>query len=201
MPEATLTPEAPIVKVLPPRRGLGCLGWTVGILVIGGMLIAITLPSLCRPREGANRVKCGSNLRQVGQAIVTYANDHGGQYPPSLAVLLSAQDISAELIICPSSNDETARANSTAEITAQIAAAEAKSPGHKPCVSYLYVGQRLTHKTATATTVVAYEPLENHNSLGTNVLFGDGHVDFVSKEDWPKIASDAGIAIGKRAGG
>ena len=44
-------------------------------------------------------------------------------------------------------------------------------------------------------TVVAYEPLENHVGVGTNVLFGDGHVEFIDKQSWPKVAGDAGIAI------
>jgi type II secretory pathway pseudopilin PulG len=42
------------------------------------MLIAALLPSLCRSSETANRVKCASNLRQIGQAIALYARDNGG---------------------------------------------------------------------------------------------------------------------------
>src|SRR5437868_10295925 len=53
------------------------------LVVIGiiALLISILLPSLSRARETANRVKCGSNLRQIGQAMMLYANENNGNYP------------------------------------------------------------------------------------------------------------------------
>ena len=53
------------------------------LVVIGiiALLISILLPSLNRARETANRVKCGSNLRQIGQAILLYSNENKGNYP------------------------------------------------------------------------------------------------------------------------
>jgi prepilin-type N-terminal cleavage/methylation domain-containing protein/prepilin-type processing-associated H-X9-DG protein len=63
------------------------------LVVIGiiALLISILLPSLNRARETANRIKCASNLRQIGQAIQLYANENKGAYPrvawtPSTAV-------------------------------------------------------------------------------------------------------------------
>src|SRR5688572_10781697 len=34
-----------------------------------------------KSREQANRIKCGSNLRQIGQAIQIYANENKGAFP------------------------------------------------------------------------------------------------------------------------
>src|SRR5215204_2784828 len=53
------------------------------LVVIGivALLISVMLPALCRSREGGNRVKCASNLRQIGLAIQMYANDNKGNFP------------------------------------------------------------------------------------------------------------------------
>lgn len=126
------------------RQGNSKRGFTlVELLVVIGiiaLLISILLPSLNRARETANRVKCGSNLRQVGQAILLYSNENRGNYPrvryspgssatawsgttdtdpfrPGTTVLtndvsaaafllIRTQDITSEVFVCPSSNDE-----------------------------------------------------------------------------------------------
>jgi len=54
------------------------------LVVIGiiALLIAILLPSLQRAREQANTVRCLSNLRQIGQAIILYGNGNKGFLVP-----------------------------------------------------------------------------------------------------------------------
>jgi len=56
------------------------------LVVIGiiALLISILLPALNAAKERANRVKCASNLRQIGQGILLYANDNKQQYPRTI---------------------------------------------------------------------------------------------------------------------
>jgi len=57
------------------------------LVVIGiiALLISILLPALNAAKERANRVKCSSNLRQIGQGLLLYANDNKGIYPRTIS--------------------------------------------------------------------------------------------------------------------
>jgi prepilin-type processing-associated H-X9-DG protein len=152
--------------------GLVCV---VGLPLLG---LGILMPNLCRSRETANRVKCASNERQIGQAIELYAKEHGGKFPDTLADLLLTQDMTAEVFVCPSSNGEKALGNTVEE--------QAKNLVAPKSLSYIYLGKGLT-TAAAADTPVLYEDLMDHDDDGANVLFADGHVEWNSRKGLPAI--------------
>jgi prepilin-type N-terminal cleavage/methylation domain-containing protein len=53
------------------------------VIAIIALLVSILLPALGRAREMANRVKCASQLRGLGNATAMYHNDYESQSPKS----------------------------------------------------------------------------------------------------------------------
>ena len=51
------------------------------VIAIIALLIAMLLPVVGKARESANRIKCASNLRSLGQVVFLFANDHNGRVP------------------------------------------------------------------------------------------------------------------------
>jgi prepilin-type processing-associated H-X9-DG protein len=60
------------------------------VIAIIGILAAILIPTVGKVRNSAQSARCISNLRQVGQQIMAYANDSKGNLPNLQALTNSA---------------------------------------------------------------------------------------------------------------
>jgi prepilin-type processing-associated H-X9-DG protein len=142
----------------------------IPVILFGVVAVAWSLmPKLTSTRAVANEVKCGANLRLIGQAMVLYANNHQGQYPDTIGELVE-EGIPTSVFVCSGSNDEDAEPGATTQETV----ANIHAGGH---LSYIYLAKGMTN-TGYANVVLVYEPLSNHQNKGMNVLFGDGHVEW-----------------------
>jgi prepilin-type N-terminal cleavage/methylation domain-containing protein/prepilin-type processing-associated H-X9-DG protein len=66
------------------------------LVVIGiiAVLIAVLLPALSKAREQAKNVQCAARLRNLGEAILMYANENRGRLPQHWAPTLWLWDVS-----------------------------------------------------------------------------------------------------------
>lgn len=132
-------------------------------------------------RSGMNSQPCPRHLSQIGVAILLYSMDHQGAYPPTLAALILKGDISSEAFICPYAGDRAAKGKTVQDMASKIAAG-----GH---CSYHYFGAGFTSSTPS-TAVVACDRLEKHKQSGVNMLFADGHVEWIDHREATRIMKE-----------
>jgi prepilin-type processing-associated H-X9-DG protein len=145
--------------------------------------VSIMLPALNRAREQANRVKSASNLRQIGQAVQMHANDNKGRFPDDVTDLLK-QELPPEVFGNPRREGVAPPAGASPDQIAQWV---------RDSSEYVYRGKGKNYKM-TGAEVLAYEKPEGLND-GINILFGDGHVEFV-----PMPAAQEMIRTGRKPG-
>jgi hypothetical protein len=165
-----------LVNVIGRERPTGAL------LALGGAAacVVVFLPMIRdQALRGVNRVPCASNLRQIGQGIQLYANDHSGMTPARFEDLITATDLNPEVFVCPSSKDRPA--DPRKPLAEQFAV-----PGH---CSYRYLVPNMRLADISNDTPMAVEDPADHNGDGGYVLFGDGHVDWLPLPDFRQLMS------------
>lgn len=157
---------------------------TILAIAAAAFFVSIFLPSLIVPsRNGSGthpRVKCAANLKSIGQAMLLYANDNNGKYPNSFSELISCEEMTSDVLVCPQCSDTPARGATTQQVLQNFG-----QPGH---LSYVYTARGLT-SAAPPDAVLAYERPTNHTG-GMNVLFGDSHVDFILTAEAQKLIAE-----------
>ena len=128
------------------------------------MAISILLPSLARARELAKRTAAAANLRQIAMACMMYASENAGKLPPNLSALTEGDRPMIPKGILKSPRDPTGAD-----------------------MSYAYVAGLTTKMARPSETIMAYEnPDVVDASEGLNVAFLDGHVQWMSKDQFER---------------
>lgn len=155
------------VEPFPGSQALASQG---GLLLAAAPLaVGVAVPATVRAREQAQMVRAASNLRQIGMGCMLYANENRGKYPPNLGALLQ-HDLNPDAFL-------TGRGRQVPpEIRA--AAPNVQAEWINKNSDFVYLGAGLNANVAVD-RVVAHEKFELARNGGVNVLFADGHVEFM----------------------
>jgi len=152
--------------------------WTrwgvVGIVVslgVGTVVgIQLVLPEVQRARTNAVTASSGSNLKQLGLALLQYSEDNDEKFP-------SMQDAT---VVKSALLPYVGQQNTTEDIFLQPATGEPYQP------NAALSGRSWAEIESPAETVTLHETVPRPDKK-RNVLFADGHVELLNEADWQRV--------------
>lgn len=182
------------MKVLRLSKGFTLIELLVVIAIIG-ILAGILLPVLSRARESARRTQCMSNIKQIGMGLIMYANENSETFPSDTAYSGASPAMRGLNLLFDTYVSDNKFFNCPSDTTVTDATNAGMSPstsgGTEAFTStQCSYGYDRSHTPADAADVAlladrppatpsAIASSANHNGRGQNVVYVDGHVEFV----------------------
>lgn len=196
------------------RHGQRARGFTLVellvVMAIIGVMAGMVMPQIAKSMEKIRRTACSNNLRQIGLALHAYAQDNDGRYPFTGSVgdsankhfaLLFPRWINTEVVfVCKSAATRGYRADGVSEGSSTGGARTDTLKAGENCYAYAFgLGGPNTEDWPLACDQLAEASMAaprwakqgfggNHTDDGGNVLYLDGHVDFLqagTQGAWP----------------
>lgn len=171
---------------------------TVAIIAI---IAALLMPALLKAREQGQRISCMNGLRNIGNAMIMYAQEWGGFFPPTknigdddVRVLFPGYIDSLEPFVCPGTHNYVLSVDDLIT-TAPDSMSQGMSYEYQAWIDEAST-MRLTlrcHNLSDEVIVadsdnsgvnLQLDPTDNHGTWGGNMLYGDGHVIWIRGGDW-----------------
>ena len=184
------------MKVLRLSKGFTLIELLVVIAIIG-VLAGILLPVVSRSRESSRSTQCMNNIKQIGMGLIMYANENNDTFPSDTAysvpspamrglnLLFDTYVSDSKSFNCPSDTTVTGATNAgmspaTSGGTEAFTSTQCSygydrshTQANDPDVAIL--ADRPPPGTPNTTANTA-----NHKGRGQNVVYVDGHVEFVT---------------------
>jgi prepilin-type processing-associated H-X9-DG protein len=158
------------------------------LLPVIGIVMAIMMPALIRTRTIAFQIVCGQNLSAIGKATLIYANDNNNMFPtPSkwCDLLVEYQNVPKQTFACTAA---LIQYRSVDQCNFAMNKNVEKLGTNAP------PGMVLLFETAPGWNQAGGPEIlttDNHWGTGCNVLFVDGHVEFIKAEYLNNLKWDA----------
>ena len=167
-----------VARLARPWWGFAVVAWLMAALPAGCTGVVLYDHVDYGPHNGD--IGAG-RLHQIGLGLLLYSIDHGHALPPDLPTLVRAVGLPQSAFVGCEYDGTTTDVTDPERVAAMI-----RSPQYN---GFTYVGSGL-RDDAPADTVVAFS--RGINGLdGGDVLFGDGHVDWLTGADAQFVADHA----------
>ena len=160
---------------------IAAIALPVVLVPVAALLMGILMPALARTRQIAFRMVCGQNMSGLGRAMLIYANDYDDEFPTQTKwcdLLIKYAEVPPEGFRCeaaPQQGQSNYAMNKNLENVDRRSA-----PPDMVLVFESSPGWNQSGGPELLTT-------DNHRGDGCNVLFVDGHIESIKKQNLDEL--------------
>jgi hypothetical protein len=149
---------------------------------IGELIRAVAMPALQESKTKATRIMVLNNLKQIGLAMVMFAEDHDGKLPDHLADTLSYLGGAVSVLLPPGSTTQPPEDFQRQDRAAQVAWLDQHSE-----LVYVRPGVRLRDIKEPGKTPLVHQKPGLNGEPFIGVCFADGHAESLTIEAFNRL--------------